>query len=144
MATMTLPELSEAVRDIDFGMLSTHTENGAVSSRPMSNNGEVEYGGDSFFFSYDSARTVSDIQRNPQVGLTFTGAKGLLGKPPLFVAIEGKAELIRDKEEIAARWSKDLERWFEQGVDTPGLILIKVAAQRIHYWDGADEAEISL
>lgn len=38
----------------------------------------------------------------------------------------------------------DLDRWFEQGVDTPGLVLIRVAAARIHYWDGEDEGELTV
>ena len=142
MATLTLSDISEQIRDIDFGMLSTRTTGGAFASRPMSNNREVEYDGDSFFFSYDSARTISDIEGEAQVGLTFTGSKGLLGKPPVFIAVEGAAELIRDKEAFQEHWTKDLERWFEDGVDTPGLILIKVHADRIHYWDGEDEGEI--
>ena len=57
--------------------------------------------------------------------------------------MEGRAELIRDKAAFAAHWTKDLDRWFEQGVDTPGLVLIEVQATRVHYWDGEDEGEIT-
>jgi general stress protein 26 len=39
---------------------------------------------------------------------------------------------------------KDIDRWFEQGIDTPGLTLIKVTAERLHYWDGYDEGELEL
>ena len=141
---MTLSDLSKKMRDIDFAMLSTRTDNNAVAARPMSNNGEVDYEGDSFFFSYDSARTIGDIRRDARVGLSFVGAKGLLGKPPLFIAVEGTAELIRDKQQFADHWTKDLDRWFKEGVDTPGLILIKVRAERIHYWDGEDEGELTV
>jgi general stress protein 26 len=144
MTDLTLRGLSEKMGSIDFGMLSTRTQDGAIASRPMSNNGEVEYRGDSFFFTYDSARTVSDIERDAQVGLTFTGAAGLLGGPPLFIAVEGNAELIRDKAQFASHWTKDLDRWFEQGVDTSGLVMIQVHADRIHYWNGSDEGEIAL
>ena len=144
MATKTLPDLATAMRDIDFGMLSTRAPNGAVASRPMSNNGEVAYDGDSYFFSDGHAHTIADIERDGQVGLTFTGAKGLLGKPPLFIAIEGTAELIRDKAVFRQHWTKDLDRWFAQGADTPGLVLIKVHADRLHYWDGEDEGEVPL
>lgn len=142
MVDMTLETLSEKMGRIDFGMLSTRTENGAVASRPMSNNGEVEYCGDSFFFTDENARTVSDIKSDAKVGLTFTGAAGLLGGPPLFIAVEGDAELIRDKAQFAAHWTKDLDRWFNQGIDTPGLAMIRVHATRIHYWNGSDEGEI--
>ncbi|WP_242183024.1 pyridoxamine 5'-phosphate oxidase family protein [Sphingomonas sp. CARO-RG-8B-R24-01] len=144
MAAMTLEDLSEKMAKIDFGMLSTRTEGGAVASRPMSNNGDVAYRGDSFFFTFESARTVSDIAHDAQVGLTFTGAAGLLGGPPLFIAVEGTAELIRDKAQFVRHWTKDLDRWFEQGVDTPGVVMIRVQAGRIHYWNGSDEGEVAL
>lgn len=144
MAEMTLEDLSKKMGKIDFGMLSTRTDGGAIASRPMSNNGEVEYRGDSYFFSYDSARTVSDIQAEPRVGLTFTGAAGLLGGPPLFIAVEGDADLVRDKAQFAEHWTKDLDRWFEQGIDTPGVVMIHVRARRLHYWNGSDEGEIAL
>ena len=110
----------------------------------MSNNGEVEYHGDSCFFTYEGTRTVSDIEGDAQVGLTFTGAAGLLGGPPLFIAVEGRAELIRDKAQFEAHWTRDLDRWFEQGVDTPGVVMIRVGANRLHYWNGSDEGEITL
>lgn len=125
-------------------MLSTRTEEGAFASRPMSNNGEVDYEGDSYFFTYAQGRTVADIERDPQVGLTFTGAAGSEGQPPLFIAVEGIAELIRDKARFAAHWTPGLDRWFEQGIETPGVVMIRVHAKRIHYWNGADQGEITL
>ncbi len=141
--TKTLSDIAETMRDIDFTMLSTRTEGGAISARPMSNNGEVEYDGDSWFFSYDDTRAVADIARDPQVGMTLQGKAGLLGKPPMFIGIEGNAELVREKRLFEEHWTKDLERWFPDGVDTPGLVLIKVRAERIHYWDGEEEGEVA-
>ncbi|WP_019995491.1 pyridoxamine 5'-phosphate oxidase family protein [Aureimonas ureilytica] len=142
MAELTLHDLSKRMKGIDFAMFSTKTEGGEIASRPMSNNGDVEYDGDSWFFTYESYRTVSDIERDPKVSLSMTGSKGLLGKPPIFISVEGHAELIRDKAEFEAHWTKDLDYWFENGVDTPGMVLIKVHASRVHYWDGRDEGEI--
>ena len=37
-----------------------------------------------------------------------------------------------------------MERWFPQGIETPGLVLLKVHASRLHYWDGEDEGEVKL
>lgn len=142
MADYTMKELSEKMRSIDFAMLFTKSDSGELAGRPMSNNGEVEYQGDSFFFAYDSTRTAQDIRRDPKVGLSYQGSGHLFGKPPIFIAIEGDASLIRDKLAFASRWSKDLDRWFPQGTDTPGLVMIKVSATRIHYWDGADQGEV--
>ena len=47
MADLSLSDISEKMRDIDFTMRSTRTEGGAIAARPMSNNREVEYDGDS-------------------------------------------------------------------------------------------------
>ena len=41
------------MRDLDFCMLTTHAADGGLHARPMSNNGEVEFDGDVWFFSED-------------------------------------------------------------------------------------------
>ena len=144
MTKMTLEQVSEKMRDIDFAILSTRTDGGAVAGRPMSNNREVDFDGDSWFFACDDSRSVADIARDPQVGLGYQAKSGMLGMRPFFLTVEGRAALIRDKARFREHWTKDLDRWFEQGIDTPGLVLIKVAAERLHYWDGYDEGEIVL
>jgi general stress protein 26 len=144
VADKSLSELAEKMKDIDFAVLSTRTDNGAIAARPMSNNREVEFDGDAFFFTCDETRTVADIERDPQVGLAYQSKSGMLGMRPFFLTVEGRAELIRDKARFEEHWTKDLDRWFEQGVDTPGLTLIKVKAQRMHYWDGYEEGEIKV
>jgi general stress protein 26 len=144
MADMTLAEISEKMRDIDFAVLSTRTEGGALSGRPMSNNREVEFDGDSFFFTCEDKRIVADIERDPNVGLAYQAKSGMLGLNPFFLTLEGRAKLIRDKAAFAEHWTKDLDAWFKQGVDTPGLVMIKVEAERLHYWNGWDSGEIDV
>jgi len=141
---MTLADIAKTMAKIDFAMMSTRSADGEIASRPMSNNGDVEYDGDSYFFTSEDSHTVADIQRDAVVGLTFTGQKHLLGKPGLFLAIEGRAELIREKPAIKAHWSKEIDRWFEEGFNTPGVVLIKVTAKRLHYWDGEEDGEVVL
>ena len=142
MADKTLDDISEEMRDIDFCMLTTRRSDGGMSARPMSNNREVAYDGDSFFFSDGDTDKVREIDGDRHVALAFQGKQGLMGKPGFFIAVEGEAELIRDKAGFEDHWTKDLDRWFEQGVDTPGLTLIRVRAGRVHWWDGGDEGEI--
>ena len=146
MATKSLAEISEAMKDIDFCMLTTVSTDG-LAARPMSNNREVEFDGDCFFFSDGSSRTVSDLENDATASLTFQGSGGLMGvvgKPGIFIAIEGKGELIRDKQLFEQHWQDELKRWWPDGIDTPGLTLIKVHAERLHYWDGGEEGEVKL
>ncbi|MET0238806.1 MAG: pyridoxamine 5'-phosphate oxidase family protein [Sphingobium sp.] len=144
MAQKSIKDLAKRMKEIDFTMLSTRSAGGQIGARPMSNNRDVDYNGDSYYFTTDDTLMVADIARDPQVGLSFQGKAGLFGQRPLFVAVEGRAELIRDKGQFAAHWTSDLDRWFSDGVDTAGLVLIKVHAERAHYWDGSDEGEVLL
>jgi general stress protein 26 len=142
MSEMTLKDIAEKMRDIDIAMLMTHTDGGNIAGRPMSNNKEVEYDGDSYYFTWSHSRMVRDIELHPQVAVCFQAGKSILGKPGIHINLEGRGEIVRDKESFRAHWSKDLDRWFDQGVDTPGVVMIKVRASRVHYWDGMDEGEI--
>ena len=143
----TLEDIAKDMKDIDFCMLVSRAQDGSLGGRPMSNNSEVDYEGDSYFFTYDDTRMVEDIGRDPSVGLTYAGnpgIKGIVGAPGLFIHVEGETEVIKDKAEFEKHWHKSLDRWFEQGVDTPGLTMLKVKAKRIHYWAGEHEGEVKL
>jgi general stress protein 26 len=140
----TMATLADKMKDIDFAMLSTHTEDGQIGARPMSNNRDVAYGGDSYYFATEDTMMVQDIERDPRVGLSFQGRTGWLRQRPFFIAVEGRADLIRDRAVFAEHWNADLENWFEEGPDTPGLVMIKVHAERAHYWDDEDEGELEL
>ncbi|MCJ8518655.1 general stress protein 26 [Pseudorhizobium tarimense] len=138
MGEKTLEEISKAMRDIDITMLSTYAANGAIASRPMSNNRDVDYEGDSYFFTWENAHMVGEIENNQNVSLSYQGHKHFL------IAAEGKAQVIRDKHAFKEHWNADLDKWFENGIDTPGVVMIRVDATRLHYWDGMDEGEIVL
>jgi general stress protein 26 len=139
----SLEEISGRMAGIDIAILSTHTENGQIANRPMNNNGDVKYDGTSFHFTFEQARSVADIEANNKVALGFTSEGGIFSDA-IYVAVEGAAELIRDKATFRAHWTSDLDRWFVDGVDTPGIVLIKVKATRITYWDGEDEGNVTL
>lgn len=140
----TLADISGAMKEIDFCMLVSRAEDGSLGGRPMSNNSQVEYEGTSWFFTDDDTRMTEDIARDPSVALTYRAPAEGGGAPGMFIHVQGEARLVRDKDILREHWLPDLERWFEQGVDTQGLLLIEVAAKRVHYWDGEDEGEVKL
>jgi general stress protein 26 len=108
----------------------------------MSNNGDVTYDGTSYYFTFEQARAVSDIQRNPKVALGFSAEGGIFSNG-IYVAVEGIAELIREKKAFQQHWRSDLDNWFEKGVDTPGIVLIKIKATRATCWEGREEDEVN-
>lgn len=60
------------------------------------------------------------------------------------IAVEGRAELIRDRATFQQHWRPDLDKWFKKGVDTPGLVLLKVRATRIKLCERHEEQELVL
>ncbi|WP_312797840.1 pyridoxamine 5'-phosphate oxidase family protein [Tianweitania sp.] len=137
MAEKTLEEIAAAMKGIDIAMLTTVTEDGSLASRPMSNNGDVDFDGDSYYFTYEESRMVADIEEEPAVTLGFAGDDGF------YVAVSGDADLIRDKEEFEAHWNPDLDKWFEDGIDTPNIVMIKVESDRLKWWKGEDAGEFT-
>lgn len=138
MADKDLKDIAQAMKKIDIAILSTVSADGAVNGRPMSNNRDVDFDGDSYYFADGSAKLVSDIEANPKVSL------GLQDKHHLYISVSGRAELVREKASFAEHWNPDLDKWFEDGVDTPGLTMIHVKAERVEYWDGKDNGEVRL
>ncbi|QSR19396.1 pyridoxamine 5'-phosphate oxidase family protein [Novosphingobium sp. KA1] len=142
--TWSLAELSNKIKDIDFAMLATHTRGGAIAARPMSNNREVDYQGTAWFFTKETALIVADIEADPKILLSYQGKSELLGQRPFFLAVEGHARLIRDKAALAEHWTDGLDRWWPEGPETPGLVLIEARGERAHYWEEEEEGEIVL
>lgn len=144
MSEMSLHDLSKKMAKMDFAMMATRSADGTLTARLMSNNGDVEYDGDSYFFADGNSRKIADLRSDRHVTLNYTGAVGMLGGSPTFIAIEGSSDLIQNKAAFAEHWTKDLDRYFPDGIETPGLVMIRVTAETIRYWDGSDEGDIKL
>jgi general stress protein 26 len=126
-------EIAELIKDIDICMFVTRS-NGSVRGRPMSNNGNVEFDGDNWFFSYRDSGKVAEIQDDPAVQLAFVATE-----QGTWVSVEGQAEIVEDDARKRQLWQKDLEAWFEGGPDDNRIVLVKVRAQRIHAWANGEE-----
>ncbi len=130
-----LKDMAQKMRNLDIATLVTVAEDGSLSGRPMSNNADVDYDGKSYYFTYEESDKVKQISRNPEVQLAFEG------DDKLYVTVTGKAELIRDKAEFEKHWVPELEQWFAQGTDTPGMVLLCVNARQAKYWQDMEMGE---
>jgi general stress protein 26 len=126
-------EIAELIKDIDICMLVTQSD-GTVRGRPMSNNGKVEFDGDSWFFSFRESGKVADIEQDPRVELAYIATER-----GAWVSVEGRAEVVDDDAKKRELWEDDLDQWFQKGPDDDALILLKVRADRIHAWANGEE-----
>ncbi len=127
-----LARLREIVKAVDICMLTTVDERGDPHSRPMSNNRDVEFDGDLWFFTYGSSHKVDEIGRVPKVNASFADVGN-----QLYASLSGDAELVRDRAKVEELWKPHLKAWFPEGVDTPDIALLKVTVERAEYWDGS-------
>lgn len=141
MAKATLKQIAKYMKGIDYAMLTTVDGRGNSISRPMSNNGDVDYNGTSYFFTYANTPKVREIKKNPKVGVQYTNMK--LFADNIFISISGTAELTTDRDEMAKHYTPELKAWFPDGLDTKGMMLISVKAKTIHYWKGFEEGEFA-
>ena len=136
--TLTQADLAERMRAIDTSLVATTTPKG-LETRPMSNNRDVDWDGTSWFFALEETGLVQQATADPHVLVTCTGERGL------WIATTGRARVHDDRTLMAEHWDPDIDRWFGQGVDTPGLRLIEVVGEHVRYWTYEDgDGEIDL
>ena len=138
MATYSLKKIADLMSELDICMMVTQSKRGGFNSRPMSNNGDVKYNGNSYFFTYEGSQKIKDLEANPQVSLNFEGKKDL------YISVSGKAKLIRNKTSFQEHWIDSLKQWFPKGVDTPDMVLIHVKGNYVQYWQKEKEGKIKL
>jgi general stress protein 26 len=137
MAAPTRDDVVTVMKRMDICFMVTRDGEG-LCSRPMSNNAQVDWDGDNWFFSNGDTRKVRQLETDPTVELTFSGDRN-------WVALRGAARLHRDDKRLFEKhWTTDLDRWFEQGLDTPGLTLIQVSAAEAELFGASGEGVVKL
>ncbi|MBC7936363.1 MAG: pyridoxamine 5'-phosphate oxidase family protein [Rhizobacter sp.] len=138
MATISLSGLAKQMKELDICMMITNTKRGGMNCRPMSNNRDVTYKGDSYFFTYEQSAKIKELEANPAVCLSFEG------KDEMYISVAGKAKLIRKKQAFGEHWQDSLAQWFKDGIDTKGMVLVHVKGSAIKYWQREKQGSISL
>lgn len=121
--TPTRNDVAASMRGMDLCFMATLSTDGGISSRPMSNNGQVDWDGSNWFFSNGDTRKARELTANPATTLDFQSRD-------TWISLQGTARLHQNNRALfEAHWTPDLDRWFPEGIDTPGLTLIEVVAE---------------
>jgi general stress protein 26 len=130
--------VAELVERAEIGMLTTMTRDGRHVSRPMALQ-RTEFDGDLWFFAYQDSDKVAQISVHPEVNVSFSNTK-----QSEWTSLTGTAAVVHDRAKAEELWSPPLEAWFEDGLDTPGLTLIRVHAQSAEYWESPSSKVVRL
>lgn len=130
--------VAELVERAEFGMLTTMTADGRHVSRPMALQ-RTDFDGDLWFFAYQDSDKVAQISLHPEVNVSFANAK-----QSEWTSVSGTAAVVHDRAKAEELWSPPLKAWFEDGLETPGLTLIKVHAESAEYWESPSSKVVRL
>lgn len=124
-----IARVKELVEDIDFTMLTTHDASGHLVSRPMSTR-EMDDAGDIWFFTLDDSKKVDEAESDHDVNLSYIDAKG-----HRYVSVAGKARTVDDAAKMKELYTASLDIWFEDGLGTPGITLLRVTPVECEFWE---------
>lgn len=122
-------KVAELIDGIATAMLTTIDESGELHSRPMQTQ-QVEFDGDVWFFTYADSDKADDVRRDPRVNVGYSRPD-----KQTYLSLAGRAAVVTDKAKMAELWQPLLEAWFPQGLETPGIALLRVEASTAQYWD---------
>lgn len=128
MGESTKEHLKALLESFDTGILITrHREQ--EHARPMAV-AAVEGANTLWFVTLDSSPKTNEIQNDERVSATFQSSRK-------FVALSGRAELIKDHAKVEQLWQADWKVWFPKGKSDPDITLIRVTVTDAEFWDNS-------
>jgi general stress protein 26 len=121
-----LEKLSELIKDMSVGMLTTMNSHSALVSRPISAL-EMDGSGDLWFFTDKNSEKIESLNT---MNLSFTNEGN-----GTYISLSGCGELHFDDERIKNLWTSFAKPWFPEGPDSPNLALLKFSPYTAEYWD---------
>lgn len=119
----------DLIEDIDITMLTTRDDSGNLVSRPMSTR-RMDEDGDIWFFTAEDTKKVDEAESDDEVGLSYCDPKGMR-----YVSVAGRARIVHDEALMRELYSPSLEVWFEDGLETPGITLMRVSPVEVEFWE---------
>ena len=134
-----IPQIAALINEIDICLFATRGDDGRLHARPMSNNGQVAWDGQSWFFAPTDGRLVAELRADPAAVAAYRAEEGFA-----FVSVSGRATIETDQELKERYWLDDLERWFPNGPSDPNVALIRLEAEYAQWWteDGDGTADL--
>jgi general stress protein 26 len=124
---LTMKKLDDLIQGCHDGMLTTRRADGNFHSRPMHTE-SMQSDGTRLFFTLARSPKVQELENDSHVSLTYTG------KDASFIAITGRASLLRDPAKMKLLWKSHYKAWFPKGLADPDLALLRITIGRADYW----------
>lgn len=123
-------EIRDEVKGIRIGMFSS-IYNGEIQSRPMAVQ-DMDEDNCLWFFTHttDKHDKIDEVKENRAVQVSMVDTSN-----QTYYSINGTSTVVTDPDKIDQYWSLVAKAWFPDGKEDPGLVLLKVEAHKLAYWD---------
>ena len=128
-ASEGLNKVADLIKEIKFGMLTTLHADDSLHSRPMTTL-QMDSDGCLWFFASDRSWAADDIDEKSRVNIAYAR----VAKQD-YLSVSGNAQIVRDRDKMQALWTPWIKPWFQDGLDDPDLILLKVEIDAADYWE---------
>jgi general stress protein 26 len=125
--TTELSHFNTLLHSFNHAMLTTHSRNGELHSRPMIM-AEVCDNGEVWLISDAHSEKIEELAEDNRVNVCMQQGQK-------WVALAGKATVVRDEDHVKKLWSEAWRVWFPQGPEDSSVVLIKVSPEQGEYWD---------
>ena len=126
--------IEKIIQDVKFAMMTTITHDEKhLHACPMTTNKNELAQAKIWFIGDKTTETVKDLQKNPQVNLSYVSTD-----QKDYVSINGVAKLIDDKEKLDELWSPIYAAFYEHGKEDPNVQIICVECNGAQYWQSGN------
>lgn len=122
-----MQRLAGLLKDASIAMLTTVSPEDKLISRPMAIQ-ETEFDGDLWFIFSEDSPKAQQIRDESEVNVSFESKH-------TWVSLSGRGRIVHDRAKLEKNWSTSVDAWFPDGIDTPGVALLKVEAESAQYWE---------
>ena len=123
-----IAKIKELTEDIHIAMLTTVAEDGSLHARPMATE-SIAHDGTLWFITRLESGKVEEMREDSHVLVSYEQPKD-----GMYLSLQGRARLIRDRATIKLHWMKQADGWFKDGSDDPAASLIEVKINGGEYW----------
>ena len=125
-----IDRVADLIKDVRVAFLTTVAADGKLHARPMGCLSH-RFDGTLWFFTRAESEKVDEVVRDRDVAVTYQNTSG-----NDYVAVAGKATVVRDRAKAKELWNPILKAWFPDGLDDPQLELLRIDVQTASWWDG--------
>ena len=124
----TEQEYADLLGEFETALLVTRGPDGHFHARPMATQQKSRRDG-IWFATYGSSDKCREIAADPQVAIAYHEGK----RDATYLSISGRAEIVRDRDQIEELWDPSWKPWFPDGPEEEDLVLIHVVPEHAEW-----------